>query len=126
MANFWQGTFPAADTGKDGFKGTAPVASFPANGYGLFDMTGNVWQHTSDWYRPDTYREEAKHGVVSNPVGPASSLDPDDPLSPKHVIRGGSFLCSEAFCFSYRPAARMKLSADSALPNIGFRLVKTQ
>ena len=126
MANIWQGTFPQTDTGEDGFKGTAPVASFPANGYGLFDMTGNVWQHTSDWYRTDTYREQAKQGVVFNPGGPASSFDPDDPLSPKHVIRGGSFLCSEAFCFSYRPAARMKLSPDSALPNVGFRLVKAQ
>jgi hypothetical protein len=76
------------------------------------------------WYRPDTYREQAKQGVVANPVGPPSSFDPDEPLSPKHVIRGGSYLCSEAFCFSYRPAARMKMSADSALPNVGLRLVK--
>jgi formylglycine-generating enzyme len=125
MANTWQGTFPAIDTAEDGFNGTSPVGSFPANGYGLFDITGNVWQHVSDWYRPDTYHEQAKQGVVANPVGPASSLDPDEPLSPKHVIRGGSFLCSEAFCFSYRPAARMKMSPDSALPNVGFRLVKT-
>ena len=88
-------------------------------------MTGNVWQHVSDWYRPDTYREQARQGVVANPVGLASGFDPDEPLSPKRVIRGGSFLCSEAFCFSYRPAARMKLSPDSALPNVGFRLVKT-
>jgi formylglycine-generating enzyme len=116
---------PATDTGEDGFKGTAPVASFPANGYGLFDMTGNVWRHVSDWYRADTYREQAREGVARNPAGPANSFDPDDPQSPKHVIRGGSFLCSEAFCFSYRPAARMKLSPDSALPNVGFRLVKT-
>ena len=126
LANIWEGTFPATDTGEDGFKGTAPVASFPANGYGLFDMTGNVWQHVSDWYRADAYREQARVAIVSNPVGPASSFDPDDPLSPKHVIRGGSFLCSEAFCFSYRPAARMKLSPDSALPNVGFRLVKAR
>ena len=124
LANTWQGTFPATDTGEDGFKGAAPVASFPANGYGLFDMTGNVWQHVSDWYRADTYREQATQGVVRNPEGPASSFDPDEPLSPKHVIRGGSFLCSEAFCFSYRPAARMKLSPDSGLPNVGFRLAK--
>ena len=88
-------------------------------------MTGNVWQYVSDWYRPDTYRDQARQGVVANPAGPASSFDPDEPASPKHVIRGGSYLCSEAFCFSYRPAARMKLSPDSALPNVGFRLVKT-
>ena len=124
MANTWQGVFPATDTAEDGFAGTAPVASFPANGYGLSDMTGNVWQHVSDWYRADTYREQASRGVAHNPAGPPSSFDPDEPLSPKHVIRGGSFLCSEAFCFSYRPAARMKLAPDSALPNVGFRLVK--
>jgi formylglycine-generating enzyme len=98
MANTWQGAFPATDTGEDGFKGTAPVASFPSNGYGLFDMTGNVWQHVSDWYRADTYSEQAKQGIVSNPVGPASSFDPDEPLSPKHVIRG-------AHIFAQRPSA---------------------
>ena len=62
----------------------------------------------SDWYRADTYREQARQGVVRNPVGPATSFDPDDPTSPKHVIRGGSFLCSEVFCFSYRPAAKSR------------------
>jgi formylglycine-generating enzyme required for sulfatase activity len=123
MANIWQGTFPVADTGADGFKGTAPVASFPPNGYGLYEMTGNVWQHVADWYRPDAYREPATSGVVSNPLGPAQSFDPDEPYAPKRVIRGGSFLCNEAFCFSYRPAARMKLSPDTGLPNVGFRLV---
>jgi len=74
---------------------------------------------------PTPIREQAKQGVVGNPVGLASGFDPDEPLSSKRVIRGGSFLCAEAFCFSYRPAARMKLSPDSALPNVGFRLVKT-
>jgi formylglycine-generating enzyme required for sulfatase activity len=123
MANIWQGTFPVADTGADGFKGTAPVASFPPNGYGLYEMTGNVWQHVADWYRPDAYRQPATSGVVSNPLGPAQSFDPDEPYAPKRVIRGGSFLCNEAFCFSYRPAARMKLSPDTGLPNVGFRLV---
>jgi formylglycine-generating enzyme required for sulfatase activity len=116
MANTWQCTFPATNTGEDDFNGTALVAS---------NMTGNVWQHVSDWYRPDTYRERARQGLVATPVGPTSSFDPDEPLPPRHVIRGGSYLCSEAFCFSYRPAVRMKLSPDSALPKVGFRLVRT-
>jgi sulfatase modifying factor 1 len=123
MANTWQGTFPVNDTGEDGFKGTAPVRSFPPNGYGLYEMTGNVWHHVADWYHPDTYRQQAAAGVAINPTGPAQGFDPNEPYSPKRVIRGGSFLCSEAFCFSYRPAARMPLPPDTGLPNVGFRLV---
>jgi formylglycine-generating enzyme len=125
MANTWQGVLPANDTGADGFKGTAPVGSFLPNGYGLYDMTGHVWQHVSDRYRLDTYQQEAAGGVAVDPTGPAQSCDPDERYSPKRVIRGCSFLCSEAFCFSYRPAARMKLPPNTGLPNVGFQLVMT-
>lgn len=124
MANFWQGPFPVRDAGEDGFQGTAPVKSFPPNGYGLYEMTGNIWQFVADFYRADTYSDQARAGVATDPAGPATSLDPDDPTVPKRVIRGGSFLCSEVFCFSYRPAARMKLSEDTSLPHVGFRLVQ--
>ena len=124
MANTCRALSPRPTPARTASEAPRRSLPFPPMAMALFDMTGNAWQHVADWYRADTYREQTKQGIVSNPVGPASSFDPDEPLSPKHVIRGGSYLCSEAFCFSYRPAARMKSSPDSALPNVGFRLVK--
>lgn len=121
LANTWQGVFPVADTGDDGHKATAaPVGCFPANGFGLYDITGNVWEWTSDWYRP---------GLVPASVleqgGPsrAMSHDPDEPGRPKHVIKGGSFLCADNFCFRYRPAARAPGPPDSGASHVGFRTV---
>ena len=96
MANTYQGQFPAKDTGGDGFAGIAPVASFPANGYGLYDVAGNVWEWVSDWYRPDYYAQLSAAGVVArNPRGPESSFDPAEPGAKKRVQRGGSFLCTD-------------------------------
>ncbi len=123
MANTFKGRFPVQDAAAP--NETMPVASFAPNGYGLHDMAGNVWQFVSDWYRPDTYRLQAAAALSVNPAGPATSFDPDEPYAPKHVIRGGSFLYSEVFCFSYRPAARMKLSPDTGLPNVGIRLAQS-
>jgi formylglycine-generating enzyme required for sulfatase activity len=129
MANTWQGKFPYEHVVQDGFEGTAPVGSFPANGYGLLDMAGNVWEWTSDWYRPDTYemihRSPARVARV-NPRGPSQSesYDPDEPGIPKRVTRGGSFMCSDNYCRGYRPSARMKTSPDTGLQNTGFRCVK--
>lgn len=131
MANTWQGKFPFEHKVEDGFEGTAPVGSFPANGYGLVDMAGNVWEWTSDWYRPDTYERihnSAARVVRQNPHGPEQneSYDPDEPGIPKKVTRGGSFMCSDNYCRGYRPSARMKTSPDTGLQNTGFRCVKDE
>ena len=122
-ANIWQGQFPFRNSREDGFVFTAPVASYCGNGYGLFDMMGNVWEWCSDWYRPDTYKEQSQKQLTINPSGPSSSYDPQQPYTPKKVVRGGSFLCNEAYCASYRPSARMKTSPDSGESHTGFRCV---
>lgn len=118
-ANNFQGHFPDGDTGNDGYKGTSPVRAFPANKYGLCDMSGNVWQWTSDWYRPDTYSASA----VRNPAGPDSSFDPQEPGTRKKVQRGGSFLCSEQYCRRYLVGSRGKGEIRSAASNLSFRIV---
>ena len=120
-ANSFQGHFPYEDQALDGYKTTtAPVKSFPANGYGLYDAAGNVWEWCADWYRSDYY----KKSPILNPKGPSSSHDPDEPRVPKRVMRGGSFLCIDGYCSSYRSSARMKSSPDSGLQHTGFRCVK--
>jgi sulfatase modifying factor 1 len=124
LANTFQGEFPHRSTAADGFPATSPVRAFPANGYGLFDMAGNVWQWTSDWYRPDAFVERASQGLCDNPKGPSTAFDPSDPYAPKRVIKGGSFLCHESYCESYRPSARRGTPADSGASHIGFRVVK--
>ena len=118
-ANIWQGKFPNENTLADGFRGTAAAASFAPNGYGLFDMAGNVWEWCLDWYRPDYYR----NSPARNPGGPSDSFDPNEPNLPKRVMRGGSFLCSDLYCIGYRPSARMKSSPDTGLSHTGFRCV---
>ncbi|MCW1411914.1 formylglycine-generating enzyme family protein [Rhizobium sp. 1AS11] len=126
MANTWQGEFPVRNSREDGFEGTSPVGSFPANGYGLFDMAGNVWEWTTDWYQ--------EHGMIdspcctiSNPVGAerSNSYDPRQPQIsiPRKVMKGGSHLCAPNYCRRYRPAARMAQPVDTATCHLGFRCI---
>ena len=133
LANYWDARarpFPVVSAQAGGAAGTLPVGSFPANGYGLHDMTGNAWQWVADWYRADEFARQARrtHGPLDNPPGPEQSFDPHEPNmptgAPRRVIRGGSFLCNEDYCLSYRPSARRGSDPHSPMSHVGFRLVR--
>jgi len=134
MANIWeptrQGKFPVVSPKAGGAAGTLRVGTFPPNGYGLVDMTGNAWQWTADWYRSDYFQlQKVKGGdaAIADPRGPDDSWDPEDQLAiasaPRRVIRGGSFLCNSDYCLSYRPSARRGNDPFNPMNHIGFRLV---
>ncbi len=126
MANTWQGDFPYRNTATDGFIGTAPVKSFPPNGYGLYDIVGNVWQWCSDWYRPDTFVLRSNEPSCHNPSGPSTSWNPINPRQEERVTKGGSFLCHISYCESYRPSARRGTPPDTGMSHIGFRCAKSE
>lgn len=129
MAKTWQGEFPWRNKAKKNLSRTAPVGSFPPNGYGLYDMAGNVWQWTTDWYvNSHPQKDTSSCCTLDNPRGPSvnASYDPQMPQVkiPRKVVKGGSFLCAPSYCRRYRPAARHAQMIDSGMSHIGFRCIK--
>jgi formylglycine-generating enzyme required for sulfatase activity len=125
MANTWQGEFPWQNLKLDGYEGTSPVGSFPPNGHGLFDMCGNVWEWTSDWFSlPETHETTSPCCVPRNPRvdSPAESHAVGE-MIPRRVIKGGSHLCAPNYCLRYRPAARQGEAIDTSTSHIGFRCI---
>lgn len=127
QANIYQGAFPVegGDSGADGWVGIAPVKQYAPNGYGLYDIGGNVWEWVSDWYRADYYAQLRSKGVVArNPKGPDVPYDPQEPDQKKRVHRGGSFLCSDLYCTRYLVGTRGKGESRTASNHCGFRCVR--
>lgn len=123
-ANFWQGEFPITNDILDGHEKTSPVKSFAPNGYGLYDMAGNIWEWCSDWFHSEYYQCAVENNQTDNPKGPEGSFDPYQPSVPVKVVRGGSFLCNDSYCSGYRAGSRMKSSPDTGLEHTGFRCVR--
>ena len=125
MCNTFNGRFPVRDTAEDGFAGTSPVKSYPPNGYGLYDMAGNVWNWCSDFYADDIHVRGKSQGFCENPAGPESTFSARNPHAIERVTKGGSFLCSDQYCESYRPTARRGTPPDTGSSHVGFRCAKS-
>lgn len=123
-ANTWEGEFPVANNINDGYESRAPVMTYPRNAFGLYGMAGNVWEWTSDWYNVNYYEECLKKGLMINPQGASVPYNPSLPYAKQKIIKGGSFLCSNSYCASYRISSRMAISLDSSVEHLGFRTVK--
>jgi sulfatase modifying factor 1 len=125
-ANSWEGEFPVNNTKEDGYERGAPVKSYPPNDFGLYDMAGNVWEWTSDWFNINYYGQLASlKGPIENPQGATKAYNPNNPYIQERIIKGGSFLCSASYCASYRTSSRMGTDTDSSLEHLGFRTVIT-
>ena len=124
LANIWQGVFPYENLESDGFYRTAPVKQYPANGYGLYDMSGNVWEWCTDLFNENYYQEASKMALCENPTGARSSFDSREPYATKRVNKGGSFLCHVSYCENYRPSAREGTTEDTGMSHLGFRCVR--
>ncbi|MGP0065582.1 MAG: formylglycine-generating enzyme family protein [Isosphaeraceae bacterium] len=125
-ANIWQGEFPYRNTAEDGFIRTSPVKSFPTNGYGLYAMSGNVWEWCADWYDRGLYPRRDGNEAVVNPIVSERTSDPAAPYLFQRAQRGGSFLCNDGYCSRYRPSARHGGSPDTGMSHVGFRCVMSR
>jgi formylglycine-generating enzyme required for sulfatase activity len=121
--NSWEGEFPVDNTQADGFEKSAPVKTYPPNGYGLYEISGNVWEWTSDWYSSQYYQYCRENSITNNPKGPNEAFNPNNPYVDERVIRGGSFLCNASYCASYRVSSRMATDPNTSLEHLGFRTV---
>ena len=121
--NSWEGEFPVTNTQADGFEKSAPVKSFPPNDFGLYEISGNVWEWTSDWYNINYYKACSKNDITDNPKGADNAYNPNNPYIDEKVIRGGSFLCNDSYCASYRVSSRMATDPSTSLEHLGFRTV---
>ena len=124
-ANTWQGNFPLNNENVDGFEMIAPVKSYPPNSIGVFDMIGNVWEITDDLFNVNYYNELNSEREINNPKGASSCYNPSNPYEIQNVMKGGSFLCHDSYCASYRISARMGVSVDSGSDHTGFRTIVT-
>ncbi|MGB0480553.1 MAG: formylglycine-generating enzyme family protein [Flavobacteriaceae bacterium] len=121
--NSWEGEFPVDNTQADGFEKSAPVKTYPPNDYGLYEISGNVWEWTSDWYSSQYYQYCKENSITNNPKGPNEAFNPNNPYIDERVIRGGSFLCNASYCASYRVSSRMATDPSTSLEHLGFRTV---